>query len=311
MLDLTKLPSYYIEKYGRERVAEIIEQSANVVAMWEKAGNFRLNAVQKLLDFDPEPISEIRPLYENPPTGTKLAIVMPLIGCPEPKSVDCLMRLYDKREMRYHRVAFNNLSVARNALAAWALREGFEWVYWRDGDMMEPCGDAAFFKRETGLLDLPDQFAGINTIYRLLHHRVKAGRADATMVSVSYPSRNNHATPQFGGGDTQSSRSEVRRGPRVTELKEVPWCGFGGVLTHRSVFEDIIRTQGDEIRMAPGGVGQRFGYEYAMFSSTDHNTPGDDIPFCIRARRAGHKIFVDLAVHAAHIGDRPYTYKDV
>ena len=43
---------------------------------------------------------------------------------------------------------------------------------------------------------------------------------------------------------------------------------------HRSVPEDIIKTQGNEIRMAPGGVGAQFGYEYSFFHGIDKEMVG-------------------------------------
>jgi hypothetical protein len=102
----------------------------------------------------------------------------------------------------------------------------------------------------------------------------------------------------------------VKQGPQ-DRLIEVPWVGFGGVLTHRKVFEDIIATQGDEIRMKPGGVGTMFNYEYGFFDPIDRETPGDDVPFGIRAGKAGHKCYVDLAIVGAHVGDRAFTYQDL
>lgn len=310
MLDLRQLHTYYIDKYGRDTVASILDQKAAVVAMWQRSSKFPVDALQRLLEHDPEPLAAIRPLYENPPAGTKLAILMPLTSAPEPKTMDCLLRLYDRTQMSFKRAAFNNLSVARNILAAWWLNGTSEWAFWMDGDMVHPCGDAAFFKTSAELPAYPDAYAGINTINRLLYHRLKAGKTNATMVSVCYVSRSKEAVPQFGGGERSESRMEMRMGPR-DELREKSWCGFGGVLTHRSVFEDIIKNQGDEIRMKPGGIGTRFNYSYSFFSPTDRETPGDDVPFCQRALRAGHKIHVDYAVQSAHVGDRCYSYKDI
>lgn len=310
MFDLMKLPPYYMEKYGRDRIAELLGQKSAIVAMWEKSGKFPLDAVQKLLEHDPEPLKEVRPLYEVPTTNHKLCILMPLMGPAEPKTMDCLMALYDKSQMAYKRVSFNNLSVARNTLAAWFLRNGFEWAMWIDGDMVLPCGDAALFKAHSGMSQLPDVFASVHTIYRLLSHRLKQGKMDATIVSVCYVSRNGEAIPQFSAGETPEARFSVRRGPR-DELIHRNWVGFGGVLTHRSVFESIIQTQGDSIKMNPNGVGRRFGYEMGFFNPIDGETPGDDVAFSLRAVRAGHKPYVDMAVHAAHIGDRAYTYADI
>lgn len=303
MLDLNALPAYFITKYGLDKVAEVVGKSSSLVAMWQKKNKVPLDAVSKLVEFDPEPINGGRLLYSNPPAGTKLVILVPLSGPPEPKMMDSLMRLYDRSEMAYERFAFNNLSVSRNVLAARFLRGPYEWAWWQDGDTMVPSGDAEWYKREAGLPTMPDVFAGVNSIYRALFHK-------KMVVSCCYVGRAPGAPPQFGGGATPEMRARVKRGPRA-ELLEVPWVGFGGVLTHRSVFEDIVATQGDEIRMQSGGIGARFGYEYAFFSPMSHETPGDDLPFCQRAIRAGHKLYVDMAIQAAHIGDRPYTYNDL
>ncbi len=171
-----------------------------------------------------------------------------------------------------------------------------------DGDACLPCGDSGWFKEAAELPDMPDVFANLNTIYRMLVHK-------KTIVSVAYVSRNAQATPQFGG-DLNENIGLMRGGPR-DQLIERPWSGMHGMLVHRSVFEDIIKTQGEEIRMKPGGIGTRFNYEYGFFNPLNGEIPGDDIPFATRAARAGHKTFVDLAVQAAHVGDRAYSFKDL
>lgn len=307
--DITTLPQRYLDALGRAEVARITGQTEQIVAMWAKRGKFPIDALQRLLDHDPSPLNEVRPLSEVIPLGHKLIILMPLAGSPEPKTLDTLMRLYDRREMAFDRFSFNNLSVSRNALAARFLNGPWEWAYWMDGDSLLPCGDAKFFKDAAELPQMSDVFAGLHSIYRSLTHYVKGGRKDATIVSVSYVSRRIPAIPQFGG-DVITNCQEVRSGPRDV-LKEVPWVGMGGCLTHRSVFEDIIKTQGEEIRMKPNGIGNRFNYQWAFFHPIDIETNGDDVPLCVRAKRAGHKVFVDMALQAAHLGDRAYTYADI
>lgn len=302
MLDLNSLPSFYLSTYGAEKVAEVVGKRVAIVTMWQKRHKFPLDAVHKLLQFDPSPLNNVKPLHDTPSLKQNLMVLLPLTGNPEPKMVDSLVRLYDRREMKFERFAFNNLSVSRNALAARWQRSSCEWAFWTDADNMHPAGDAEWFKREAELPDMPDVFASVHTIYRLLHHRQK-------FVSCAYVSRRKNAEPQFGG-TSAILRAELKKGPR-DKLIEVPWCGFGGVLTHRSVFEDIAKQQGDEIRMKPGGIGERFSYEYAFFQPLDQETCGDDVPLAHRAIRAGHKIHVDLAVCSAHIGDRAYTYKDL
>ena len=66
MIDLVNLPKKYIDKYGRGRVTEIIGQSPSMVSMWLSRKRFPVEAVQKLLDFDPEPLHAVKPLYTNP-----------------------------------------------------------------------------------------------------------------------------------------------------------------------------------------------------------------------------------------------------
>jgi hypothetical protein len=303
VIDLVNLPYQYIAKFGRERVTEIIGQGPAMVSMWISRKRFPIEAVQKLINFDPTPLHEITPLYRNPPAGDKLIILMPLTGGPEPEVLDAFARLYDPKEMDFKRVAFNNLSVARNALAGHFLRGPWNKALWWDGDTVPPFGDAAAFKSICQLPTMSDTFAGINSIYRLVQH-------NRTFVSACYVGRRKGAPPQFSDGDSQTVRTMVRRGPR-NELLERDWTGFGFALTHRKVFEDIIATQGDEIRVKNESLRQRFGYDYAFFTPTGIDIPGDDIPFCHRAAKAGHKVTLDLAVFAAHIGNHAYTYNDL
>src|SRR5262245_25575088 len=149
MFDITKLPAYYFEKYGEEKVREIVGAAPNVFGIWKRDMRFPLDAVQKMLEFDPAPLSEVRPLYENPPNGQKIAILMPCIGEPKAKTMDCIVKLMNPKEMVFQRAATTYLDVSRNELAAWALRQDFEWLYWQDADMVVPCGDAAWYKNAT------------------------------------------------------------------------------------------------------------------------------------------------------------------
>jgi len=303
VIDLVNLPKKYIDKYGRGRVTEIIGQSPSMVSMWLSRKRFPVEAVQKLLDFDPEPLHAVKPLYTNPEPGKKLVILMPLNGPPVPEVLDAFSRLYDPKEMDFRRVAFNNLSVARNALAGQFLRGPWEYAIWWDGDTIPPYGDAAAFKKLCETPNMPDVFAGVHSIYRMLVHK-------RPFVSAVYIGRRKGAPPQFGGGEFETTKYEVKRGPR-DELRAADWSGFGFVLTHRKIFEDIIKTQGDEIRVKNEDLRSRFGYDYAFFTPTGVDIPGDDIPFCTRAAKAGHQVQLDMSVFAAHIGNHAYTYQDL
>lgn len=274
-----------------------------MVSMWISRKRFPIEAIQKLIDFDPTPLHQVRPLYTNPEPGKKLVILMPLNGPPEPEILEAFARLYDPKEMDFRRVAFNNLSVARNALAGEFLRGPWDKAIWWDGDTIPPHSDAASFKKICQLPGMSDMYAGVHAIYRMLVHQ-------RTFVSACYVGRRKGAPPQFADGESINVRNMIKRGPR-NELLEREWTGFGFTLTHRSVFEDIIKTQGQEIQVSNQSLRNRFGYEYAFFTPTGVDIPGDDIPFCLRAAKAGHKVVVDLSVFAAHIGNYAYTYNDL
>jgi transcriptional regulator with XRE-family HTH domain len=301
-LDLTALPAFYLGKYSQEKISEVTGCLPSTVVVWLRKGNIpSIEALNALLAFDPQPLGTVTPLYTNPEPGTKLMILVPLSTPPAPKMLDSLIRLYDKREMTFERFSFNCLSVSRNVLAARFLASPATWGWWMDGDALLPAGDSAWFKEAAEVPQMPDAFAGIHSIYRALVHQ-------KTIVSCSYIARRKGGPVQFGA--TPELVAKVKRGPRA-ELVEVPWAGFHGILTHRSVFEDIAKTQGDEIRMRAGGIGTRFGYSHGFFNPTDGESPGDDIPWCNRAAKAGHKVHVDLAIAAAHVGDRAYTWNDL
>lgn len=302
MIDLVNLPYRYIDQYGREKVTEIIGQGPAVMSMWLSRKRFPVEAIQKLIDFDPAPLHAVQPLYSNPEPGKKLVILMPMNGAPEPEVMDAFARLYDPKEMDFRRVGFNNLSVARNSLAGQFLKGPWDWALWWDSDTIPPYGDAAAFKKLCQTPSMPESFAGVHSIYRMLVHK-------KSFISACYVGRRKGAPPQFGG-DAESIKAMVKRGPR-NEVIETEWSGFGFTLTNRQVFEDIIKTQGDEIRVKNEGLRSRFGYDHAFFTPTGVDIPGDDIPFCIRAAKAGHKVFIDLSVFAAHIGNHAYTYNDL
>lgn len=304
MLELTKLAARYLEQYGKEKVSEITGVSVATVPSLIKQGKFPLLGVEKLLAFDPAPIHALKPLYPEQTLGEKLIILMPCNGNPEPECMDTLMKLYDRKEMDYKRVGFNNLSVARNALAAHFLRGPWQWAYWSDADTVHPCGDATAYRAAASLTaqQISDTFASVNAIYRLMVHK-------RSFVSGVYIARKKGGTGQFGGSDKPEIQAIVRRGPQDRVL-DVPWTGFGGVLTHRKVFEDIIAQQGDEIRHKSPYLKQRFGYDYSLFDPTTKETPGDDIPLAARAIRAGHQPAIDLAVQFGHVGKHTYTFAD-
>ena len=178
MFDLKALPGRYLDQLGKDRVAEIAGVSPSVVAMWVARGAFPLDAVQKLLESDPTPLHEIRPLYPVPDLTRKLSIIVPSALPISLKTTKCLTKMLDK-DMEFEPESFNSLYHVRNMAAARFLKSNREWSFWSDGDMLHPCGDAEWYKKAIRRPHFPDVFAGLNTIYRLLSHK-------KTIVSVVY-----------------------------------------------------------------------------------------------------------------------------
>lgn len=301
MLDLTALPARYLAAHGAPRVSEVCNVTTSLVGMWIKRGKFPLDAVQKLLEFDPSPITEIAKLYDNPVTPPKLMILVPCSGGVDPRTMECLVAMKEPA-VKLKTRAFWSAPHARNSLAAHFLASPAEWSFWSDGDMVHPHGDAKAFKQMADAPEFPDVYAGIHCINRMLHHK-------KTLVGVAYRGRKRGVGFQFHGAASMEIKDMMKRGPQQRLLAR-EWMGFGGVLVHRSVFEDIIKTQGAEIRVENESLKKVLGYEYAFFSSEDKNDCGDDLVFCRRARAAGHQPYVDLSLFSSHVGNVALNYQD-
>lgn len=306
MLNLLSLPGRYLKELGAAKVAAITGARPAVISMWAKTGRFPLEAVQKLLDHDATPLHEIQPLYTVPEKPSRLAILLCTSRPPCQGTIDCLMEM-KKPEMRYRRFTFNSLYHVRNMAAAWFLnKSGCEWSYWPDDDVLPPCGDPELFAElvkeycAPGFV-YPAVFAGVNSIYRLRKHEKK-------LIGACYFGRKHGVPGQFAGADSQVMRENLRRGPR-DQILPVDWLGFGGILVHRTVFEDIIKTQGEKIRVKNDYVRLKLGYEYSFFWPIDQDW-GDDQSFCIRAKEAGHQPWVDLSLMPPHVGAKGFTFGD-
>jgi hypothetical protein len=300
MLDLKALPKRYLDHLGRERVAEITGVTPGVLSMWISRDSFPVDALSKLLEFDPTPIHEIHPLYPPTKLDKIMSVIVPSSSAPAANNTKCLWKMMDEN-MEWEPESFNSLYHVRNRAAHRFLLSRREWSFWSDSDMIHPCGDPEWFKRVTRNPEFPDVYAGLNTIYRLFSHKKK-------IVSVWYIAKEKNGEVEFQGGNDAATKQLLSRGP-ANQIRKTDWVGFGGVLIHRDVFADIVRTQPQGIVKRPE-MRARLKYEYGFFNPIDADF-GDDISFCHRAREAGHEIWVDLALNSAHIGDHCYTYLDL
>jgi GT2 family glycosyltransferase len=107
-----------------------------------------------------------------------------------------------------------------------------------------------------------------------------------TIVGAAYFER------REGAGLVCSDQSLVPRARAYEDaVVEVDWLGTGAMLVHRRVFEDIAKTYPD--------------IDGNFFHPIDGKT-GEDISFCIRAKKAGHQTHIDLSVPTFHLGYKTY-----
>lgn len=190
-----------------------------------------------------------------------------------------------------------NVHFARNRLATRFLESNNEWSFWMDADMIAPLGNPKWFKRRTSS-NMADNFAGKSAIEQLTSHSGKL------FVSAVYCERNpkRHIVAQPGMDPRNEQQKveveEIRRGPQ-DKLIEVEWVGFGCVAVHRKVFEDVLERVGG-VKSSDPNVPHEF------FTQTKMGNQGEDMAFAEKARKAGHKIWLDLSIHAGHIGRMCY-----
>lgn len=282
-------------------MAEIVGVSASTLSMWLGRENFPITALQKLLDSDPTPIHEIKPLYENPVEAIQLSIIVPSAGPVGNWTRKCIDKLMAPG-MAYEPESYNSLYHVRNMAAARFMRSSRDWSFWCDADMLHPCGDAKWFKETSQRRAYPEVYAGMNTIFRLLAHK-------KTIASVVYVEKTaNKPHVMFQGGDDPMVRAAIARGPRELVVT-ADWCGFGGVLIHKSVFHDIAN-KGLAPKLTNLYMRQKLGYDWGFFNPAEEHF-GDDISFCARAKSAGHIVHVDMALLSEHLGARSYGYEDL
>jgi hypothetical protein len=265
--------------------------------------------------------------------GKQVEILLPWYREVAPQVAFSVMRLMDKGRIGV-RARWGDAAVwhVRNTLADEFLRSGVEWSFWVDGDEILPTGDAKLFNA-LSRMHLPDAFAGLNALDRLLSH-------GKTLVGGCYFGRHPNSKPIYA--EAMNSKTEdayVRRGP-YDLIKPTAWVGFGAVLVHRSVFLDIEKRYPHLGRKEDGTGGNWFSpneqdirRHFDMFGDILHeqidaNTKlaklqahyetavrqssriavgaGEDVSFCQRAADCGHVPFVDLGLFCGHIGDCVY-----
>lgn len=256
--------------------------------------------------------------------GRKVFIALPWYRSASPLTTVALLNLFDKSCMGIS-ISYGDAFIvhARNKLASRFLDSKFEWMLTIDDDMVLPCGNAEWFNQYTGM-NLKPEFAGMNTLDRLLSH-------GKTLIGATYFGRRPGGPPVFAEG-VQRGPAMLKAGPK-DEIIPCKWVGTGCLLVHRTVFEAVEQKFSHLSRAANRGTGQWFtSSEHDLHQSIDQalnqeDLPkakeilkqgihrarihsglgmGEDVQFCVRATQSGHQPHVDLGLWCGHIGPANY-----
>jgi len=268
-------------------------------------------------------------LHETPATpvlieNRQVMLCLPFYKTSNPRTMFSLMSMMDKKRMAVS-LDFGDAAIwhSRNKLADHFLKSNLEWSIWCDDDNVPPFGNAKLYNSFTGF-NLPEKFAGLHGIDRLLSH-------GKTLVGGVYRGRWEHSRPIFAEGPTLEKW--IESGPK-DELRPTKWVGFGWVLCHRTVFTDIEKKYPDLARGPDGTGGQWFSPsehdvvkavkgildspEDGLSSSEMRETlrramqlsdrvsnrgVGEDVQFARRAAQSGHQCYIDLGCQVGHLGE--------
>jgi hypothetical protein len=266
--------------------------------------------------------------------GTRVFVALPWQKQTNPITSFCVNGLLDRRRTTAC-LNFGDAFVAhsRNTCAELFLASDCEWSFWVDDDMLVPFGNAKWFNAYSGF-NLPEKFAGLHAIDRLLSH-------NKTLIGGLYFGRHRNGAPMYGEGAAIPAEADYARKAPMDVIKPTRWVATGCMLIHRRVFEDIEKKFP---RLGRGPDGRRSHF----FTSTEHNLVdrveacrkmlsegpmtgekafkayqqledalrecrnksslgmGEDVALCIRAAEAGHTPHVDLGLVCGHIGHAVY-----
>jgi hypothetical protein len=308
-----------IKELGRAEAAEFFEVTDLRVAQWENGSKpISLSAVERV--FSPDLFQT--QLQEAQWSGKKMMLCLPWYKQVHPMTVWSLMSMWDRSSMgALTRSGDAFVAHARNAIAVDFLKSGVEWSLWIDDDVIPPCGNAGWFQRKTRWNWMPDKFAGVHTVNRLLSH-------GKSLVGGLYFGRSEEGKPMYAEGANDPREAAFARTAPVNVIKPTRWVATGCLLIHRQVFVDMskkfphldnnwftssehdLRHDVDEILKAGNLPGNEIvGLLRSAMDKTNANSKlgyGEDVQFSIRAAAAGHQPHIDLGVVCAHVGGVAY-----
>ena len=192
----------------------------------------------------------------------KILLGMPTVGMIPSKTVISLLATVERGKVEPMIVSGSLVYDSRDAIAQYAVDNGYDYVLYVDSDMV--------FNKDD--------------VMRLLAHDVGicSGlyiRRDGTNENVAYSKIITRRRFPYRAPELITDKSTSGYSP-------VSACGFGFCLIKTSVLKCMLKHH-KSLFEPKWGV-------------------GEDIAFCIRARRLGYKTFIDRDVKLGHVGEKVY-----
>jgi len=154
--------------------------------------------------------------------------------------------------------------VMRNSACDDTLRAGFQWLMFLDDDVIAPS----------------------DTFFRLAGH-------GADVISGLYYRRQEPICPVAMTVDSKGQATWVKEWHPPNSTIEVDYVGAGCLLVHRRVLEALG---------APW-----FEWQIGKPNASREGEPArgalsEDFAFCVRAKQAGYKIYLDTSIRCEHVG---------
>lgn len=171
---------------------------------------------------------------------------------------------------------------ARNVLAQHLLKTDCEWAFWCDSDQIIPPNTIPYLLSVAKNKDA--KF--VTGVYYQRHGSHRAVLWSKSPVPVDGQSIETLSADKY-------SHFFIVPSVDMTQPFKVDVCGFGCVLTHRSMFEKIP-------------------YPYFVYSGaygTDTHC-SEDFYFCVEAKKAGFQLWAAPKLKVGHIGVPPIIYRE-
>jgi hypothetical protein len=314
-MDIINFITQKVKDFGIARVSEVLQVQPGYVNNYvKKESTPGYKICQRCVDWWMEDFQKINETYnrvyldENKNefwNGRDVCILVPSYKYVNPDTFWCTMALWDGSKMRVEfKRGESMIARSRNQLAKRFLDSGCTWSLWIDDDIIFPFGPqksekdfdtkrmnaAGVFRKITGMNNLPDEYAGVNPIERM----VSWGK---TIIGGCYWDRYGCDSVMCGldGG--------WKFKPPFNTLHPVTFCGTGFVLVHRQVYLDIAKK-------FPETMMEKVTANDCAFFSTliaeDGRMRGEDESFGLRAAQAGHPSYLDLGIVCGHVGYKTF-----